>query len=66
MKASLLYPLLWPRRLEGDVTDASLRVYPVLGWTTTLLVVTGLGLLVLWAYRGASISLSPAIVACSD
>jgi len=37
--------LLWPRHLDGDVTEASLRAYPIFGTTGTL--VAGIGLCVL-------------------
>ncbi len=38
--------LLWPRQLDGDVTEASLRAYPIFGTAGTLVAGSGDGLIV--------------------
>lgn len=51
--------LLWPRRFDGDVTEATLRARPVFGVAASAAVVIGVVLLVLWAYRARTAAIPP-------
>jgi hypothetical protein len=47
----ILDGLLWPHRLDGEVTEAVWRTYPLLGTAGTLSLIGALVLAVLWVYH---------------